>query len=88
MSPELETLDQLLGGDLPLTLIRGLFNDKERFVHAVVAMLDADELQLLKPDEMEVPRWLWRAVLNEASGLPAENDYRLSITEVGARRIA
>ena len=32
MSPELETLDQLLGGDLPLTVIRKLFPDAERFV--------------------------------------------------------
>ena len=47
MSPELETLDQLLGGDLPIAVIRGLFDDDSHFAHAVEAMLCEMEIRLL-----------------------------------------
>ena len=35
MSPELETLDQLLGGALALAIIRGCYPDHDRFVRGV-----------------------------------------------------
>jgi hypothetical protein len=34
MSPELETLDQLAGGDMSLAVIRRLYPDVDRFVMA------------------------------------------------------
>ena len=40
MSPELETLDQLQGGDLLLSVIRGLFLDHDSFVRGVAGVLD------------------------------------------------
>jgi hypothetical protein len=86
MSPELETLDQLLGGDLPLTVIHGLFNNGERFVGAILAMLEAGEVRLLTSDGTEVPPWQWQAVLN-ASCSAAASGARLAITTAGARRI-
>jgi hypothetical protein len=85
MSPELETLDQLQGGDLPLGEVRKVFNDDGRFSHAVFAMLDAGEVRMLS-EGSEVPRWQWRQLLtspsqSELSGL------RLAITAAGAKRI-
>jgi hypothetical protein len=87
MSPELEILDQLVGGDLPLTVIRGLFGDDERFVRALLAMLDAGEVQLLAADGTEFARWQWRAVLIPSSFTTAMNGSRVAITKVGGRRI-
>jgi hypothetical protein len=84
MSPELETLDQLLGGSLPLPVIRGLFDDDGRFVGAVTAMLDAGEVRLLAGDGYEVPRWQWRELLADRG---EQTVARLDITRAGARRI-
>lgn len=84
MSPELETLDQLLGGDLPLAVIRGLFADEDRFSRAIAAMLDAGEVRLLNGDGSEVPRWQWHESLSKH----ATSRYSLEITQAGIRRIA
>jgi hypothetical protein len=85
MSPELETLDQLLGGDLTLAVVRGLFETDERFVQAVLAMLDVGEIRLYA-NGVEVPRWRWRDMLS-APGQSGLAEPRLTITEAGARRI-
>ncbi len=84
MSPELETLDQLLGGDMPVTLVRGLFENRQRFARAIAAMLDAGEVRLIDRDGTELPRWRWRKVL---AGETEGADLRLSITDEGARRV-
>jgi hypothetical protein len=55
MSPELETLDQLLGGDMPLAVVCGLFDNGERFARSVAAMLHAGEVRLYV-DGVGVPR--------------------------------
>jgi hypothetical protein len=86
MSPELETLDQLLGGDMPLAVIRGLFDDGERFVRAVAAMLNAGDVRLYI-DGDETPRWRWTEVLVAARDRAEPANARLDITEAGVRRI-
>jgi hypothetical protein len=83
MSPELETLDQLLGGDLPLSLIRSLFAEEQRFVRGLLALLGTGEVRLLDSNGVEVPRWQWQEVLKTACA-----SHHLSITDLGARRIA
>lgn len=87
MSPELETLDQLLGGNLGLQVIRALFGDHKSFEGAVIAMLEAGEIRLLLSDGQEAPRWRWRDVLTMASGQVGEGECKLSITDAGVRRI-
>lgn len=86
-SPELETLDQLLGGDLPLAVIRGLFVDDSRFAQAVEAMLHAGEIRLLTAEGEAIPKWQWRVVLHTVSVQSEKSGQRLSITKKGARRI-
>ena len=89
MSPELETLDQLLSGDLGLNVICALFGDNTAFVRAVSAMLQAGEVRLLTSDGLDVPRRRWSEVLvgASASGNEEKADLKLSITEAGARRV-
>ena len=86
MSPELEMLDQLQGGDLPLSVVRGLFGDDDRFVRAAVAMLDMEEIRLLEAEGTELPRWRWREVLTSPAAPEAVRG-RFAITEARARRI-
>lgn len=83
MSPELETLDQLLGGDLPVPAVRSLFADSARFVNAVLAMLKAGEIVLLDADGQSIPEWGWSRMLTSATGTN-----RIQITDRGAKRIA
>ena len=87
-APDLETLDQLLGGDLSLTIIRGLFEDDQRFTRAMLAMLDARELRLLAPDGDDVPKWRRQAVLASTTNGEPVDVYKISITDSAARRMA
>jgi hypothetical protein len=62
VSPELETLDQLLGGDLPLAVIRTVYPDDGGFVRGMAGLLAGGDIPLLA-DGVEVPSWRWREVL-------------------------
>jgi hypothetical protein len=82
-SPEMETLDQLLGGDMPLMVIRQVYPDPARFARGVGGLLAAGEVRLVAADGAEVPPWQWREVL-AANPLP---DMAVSLTPAGAQRI-
>ena len=82
MSPELETLDQLSGGDLSVSVIRSLFPDEDQFLRAIEAMLEAGEIRLTTADNTVVPKWQRRETLHSATDFT-----RVSITELGGRRI-
>ena len=84
VSPELETLDQLLGGDLSLSLIRGLYPDDGRFARGMSDLLHSGEVRLVGEDDTELSRWRWREVLADPS---AWNEVHVGITRAGARRI-
>lgn len=87
MSPELETLDQLLGGDVTLQVIRGLYPDAKAFSDGVLALLHNGDVQLLL-DGTEVPRWRWRALF-EAGDVDRDFPHlRLAITDQGACRVS
>jgi hypothetical protein len=83
MSPELEMLDQLLGGDLPVAVVRSFFDDDQRFVHAALVMLNAREIKLLDEDGTDIPKWKWSEILKSNAGNP-----RIQITDGGITRIA
>ncbi len=85
MSPELETLDQLQGGDLPLATIRTLFESDAQFIHAITAMLDSREIRLIEGGA-DLPKWRRRELLSDADQSQIAQIV-VRLTEIGARRI-
>lgn len=84
MSPELETLDQLLGGDMPLRVLRGVYPDQSSFERGISGLLVGGDVVLTSADGTETPPWKWKQILVSIGSLQA---YRLSLTEQGRRRI-
>lgn len=80
MSPELETLDQLQGGDLPPSVVRKLYPDNVRFLDGVLGLLRSGDVRLTDKNGRDVPEWRWGEALAEAGA-------RLSLTDQGAKRI-
>jgi hypothetical protein len=83
--PEMETLDQLLGGPVPLSVIRRVFEDDDHFRVAVFAMLQAKDVKLSRAEETAIQSWKWMDVLNEPDDWLS---YDLSLTASGMKRIA
>jgi hypothetical protein len=88
MTPELETLDQLLGGDLPLKVVRDLYADADHFRRGVLGLLSCGDVSLLNIDETEVPSWRWGELLCEDAVATELANMKLRITANGTRRIA
>jgi hypothetical protein len=84
-SPELDTLDQLCDGDMPLAVVRKIFDDEARFARAIAAMLDAKEIRLTN-DDVDVPRWQWREMLTNPDRWRLDQP-RVSITNIGTKRM-
>jgi hypothetical protein len=84
MSPELELLDQLLGGSLPLSTAAKLFADGSHFHQAMSAMLQAAEISLQTPTGTVVPSWQWSEILKSTD----LSGFRVEITSLGNKRIA
>jgi len=86
MSPELETLDQLIGAPMPLPMIRRLYPDFRAFASGILAMLRCGDVQLLD-DSGEVPHWRWTQILaRDDDGRLAQ--FRLDLTPRGASKIS
>ena len=86
MSPELDTLDQLLGGDLPLSTIRRNFRDDRRFAHAIVEMLNDGQVILRTAAGETVAPWQWRVLVEGITDESAASHW-LSLTPAGARYV-
>jgi len=85
MSPELETLDQLLGGDLSLATVRTLFSSDARFSQALTHLLSVGDVTMLTSDGASVPNWKWRELLTP---VPHDlKDLKLRITDRGILKI-
>jgi hypothetical protein len=87
LSPELETLDQLLGGAMSLAVIRRLYPDDASFAQSIHALLRAGDVQLISQD-VRVPQWRWRELFTEGRVLSDLSQFELDATEPGVRRIA
>ena len=87
MSAELETLDQLAGGDLRLSIIRGLYPDDSAFTLGVLGLLSCGDVRLLTADAIEVPAWRWRELFAEGSVLKELDRYLLTVTDQGAKKV-
>jgi hypothetical protein len=88
MSPELETLDQLLGGNLSLEIVRKLYPDAESFKRGVLGLLSSGDVRILTIDQDEVPKWHWKELFVDGTVMKDLGCLRLAITAQGARRVA
>lgn len=87
VSLELETLDQLQGGDQKLNVIRQVFASDERFVQAIAGLLREGDVELLA-EGVVVPEWKVQALLRDGELLHNLGHYTLHLTDQGAHRIA
>ncbi len=85
MSPELETLDQLLGGELTLSVVRRLYPDDEDFAKAIHGLLISGDVKLFAGEE--VPQWRWRKLFVEGAWKCEETPLTLVLTDAGAKRM-
>ena len=86
--PELETLDQLLGGDMKLDVIRKVWPDDERFLVGIKALVSSGDVLLLASGAAEVPKWRWRQLFDERSVLAELSSLSLRVTNQGSARVA
>ncbi len=86
MSPELETLDQLRGGDLSLTIVRTLYPSDEAFQKGIAGLLSSGDVSLIDNDRTEVPAWAWLRLLADLPAREAK-DLKLRITPQGTQKI-
>ncbi|HTX75876.1 MAG TPA: hypothetical protein VMD29_06695 [Terracidiphilus sp.] len=87
MSPELETLDQLLGGDLYLGAVLCLFPDAAAFKRGVLALIASGDVRLLTTDDKEVPHWRCRELFAHLTAEQEIEQMKLRITAQGVLRI-
>ena len=87
-SPELETLDQLLSGDLSLTVIRELYPDNDTFLRGVHSLLQAGDARLMSCKQLEVPKWRFRELFLKGTVFDELAQLVLQLTALGARRVA
>ena len=87
MSPELETLDQLQGGDLSLELVAKLFPSFDDFRRGVQGMLSSGDVVLTAQDGSEVPKWQWQELFRNQRVPGSVTQLRLRLTRQGSQRI-
>jgi hypothetical protein len=87
MSPELETLDQLLGGNLPLETILPLFPSQEAFESGVLGLLTCGDVVLTTLEGAEVPHWRWHELFCDRIAFQQREHLRLKITPEGTCKI-
>jgi hypothetical protein len=80
-SPELETLDQLLGGAMPLTVIRTLFPDECSFVKGIYGLVACGDARLLTTDGAQVPPWRRRELFDEGGLISELPNLQLDATD-------
>jgi hypothetical protein len=87
LSSELETLDQLLSGDMTLSVIRQVFAEDDVFLRGVRSLLAIGDVVLLDKGE-PVPEWRLRQLFSEGAILDNLERFTLRLTDQGASRIA
>ena len=87
MSPELETLDQLQGGDLSLKVVLRLYPDTNAFKRGVLGLIAGGDACLLGADYTEVPHWRCRELFADETEIEHMEQMKLRITAKGALRI-
>ena len=86
-APELETLDQLIAGKMPLVVIQKIFPTDLTFIQGIRGLLTNGDVRLLASDSAEVPKWRWRELFDERNAIKEMPHFWLEATEQGLRRI-
>lgn len=87
-SPEMETLDQLLGGEMQLSIIRQFYDSDESFTGGTLALLQNGDVRLFDQSHTEVPRWRWRPLFEVGEVLAALPSFTLYVTKAGAAKVS
>ena len=87
MSLELETLDQLLGGDLSLAVIRNIYESDQSFVRSIYALLLDGDVQLCDQNGAPMEPWRCRELFEDESVMGQLHVLKLSLTDRGIHRI-
>jgi hypothetical protein len=87
-SPEMETLAQLLGGEMRLSIIRGFYDSAEHFARGTMGLLQDGDVRLFDQSHTEVPRWRWRPLFEEGEVLSALESFTLDVTDAGAAKVS
>lgn len=87
MSPELETLEQIVDSDMSLQIVRSLYPSDQAFTQGVLGLLRSGDVRLLVAGE-ETPKWRWRVLFEEGSVLQELSRFTLAVTEQGIRRLS
>jgi hypothetical protein len=88
MSPELETLDQLLGGRLSLSIVRKLYPDEKAFQAGILGLLDAGDVRLLAGDGSEVAPWHQKELFATGNIVHERPTLTLEITQQGICKLS
>jgi len=87
MSPELETLDQLLGSNLLLGVVLRFYPDATAFKRGVLGLITSGDVCLFTNDNIEVPSWRRQELFVRGTVMQEMECMKLRITPQGARRI-
>jgi hypothetical protein len=87
VSREFGVLDQLGGGDLPVSVLRGLFSDDGKFHRAILAMVESGDVEVFEPSTGTVPLWRLQELSREQSSWWNDQTLRARITAAGTRRL-
>jgi hypothetical protein len=82
--PELELVDQLLGGDMPHRLVCTFFRD-EAHARRVLAVYISRGVVVLSEESGELPAWRSQEILRSPQPLVGYEKTRVGLTDKGAK---
>ena len=83
-SPEMELIDQLLGGDLPLPAVARLFPEEARARLALMQYV-SDDVVALREQGAVLPTWRSQELLRQPEPFDKDSDIHVSLTDKGAK---
>jgi hypothetical protein len=87
VSRELDALDQLQGSNLPLSVVRLVFQDDTGFASSILKMLLCGDVRLRDECGNLLPSWRWRELFGEGAWVGEQSRLLLELTDQGARRV-
>lgn len=85
-SPEMDTLEQLCGGNMSLKVVLKIYPDTASFISGTYGALKAGYVRLLENNE-EVPEWRQRELFEKGEVLETLDILTLELTAMGIKHI-